>query len=118
MKELTAESFRKNKGRRTEASRGRSGNTLADTLAIGRTIRRTDSAYSSTKTVTNMKACGRGTSDTVRALTGVMRTASCVVSTRETGSKIGSMAEAHSSIRMGTVTTATGWLASPRGRVA
>ena len=65
-----------------------------------------------------MKAYGRGTSATVRALTGVTRTASCVVNTLETGSKIGSMAEAHSSIRMGTVTTATGWLASPRVRAA
>ena len=29
--EITAESFRKNKGRRTAASRGRNGNMLADT---------------------------------------------------------------------------------------
>ena len=101
-----------------EALRVRSGNMLQGILEIGKTTRKTVSAFSSTKMAISMKACGSMINDMAKALIGAMKVESSVVNTLETGMKIRSMAEEHSSTRMEIVTTATGSLACLRVKVA
>jgi hypothetical protein len=101
---------RRSRDRRMEVSRERSGNTHPDISATGKRIRRTVSAFNSTKTVTNMRVYGSVISDMAKELTGVMRLESCVVNTQATGTKTKSMDVVPSSIRTATDTMATGLL--------
>ena len=108
---------RRSKDKRMEASKERNGNMLRGTLAIGRTIRRMASEFSSTKMATSMRVFGKEIKDTVRELTGAMRTASSAESTQVIGLKIRNMEEVLSSIRMEIGMTATGLLACLKEKV-
>ena len=103
--------------RRMEASRARSGSTLLATSATGKRTRRTDSAFSSTRTETNTRDSGRETSVTAKALTGATRLASSEESIQETGLKTRSTVEGLSSIRTVTGTTVIGSPACLRVKV-
>ncbi len=107
---------RRSRDKRTEASRERSGNTHLATLVTGRRIRRTDLAFSSTKTETNTRDYGNVISVTVKAPTGATRRANCAVNTQETGSRIKSTVAAPSSTRTATDTMVTGSLECLRAR--
>jgi hypothetical protein len=100
------------------ASRAKSGSTPLATSATGRIIRRTASAFTSTRTGTSMKVYGKEISVTVKELTGAMRElANSVVSTQETGLRIKSMEEGPSSTKTEIVTTVTGWPGCLKARV-
>jgi len=103
---------------KTEPSRERSGSPLRSTLATGAITAKKVSVFSFTKTRTNTKACGLLTSATARVLTGKTKVTNCVVNIRATGTRIKSTAEEPFSIKMGIVTTATGWMACHREKVA
>lgn len=109
---------RRSKGRKMEVSRARSGSMRRGTLGTGKTIRKMASVFSSTRTATSMRAYGREIKDTAKALTGEMSLVNYVVNTQETGSKIRSMAGAHSSIKMEIVTMGTGSQACLKVRAA
>lgn len=91
-----------------EASREKNGNTLADTLGIGKITAKMALVSSSTKMETSTKECGLETRDTVKVLTGVTREASSEESTLEIGLKIKSTVEAPSSTKMETDMTVIG----------
>ena len=110
--------YRRSSGRRMEASRARSGNMHLGILETGKTTRKTGLAFSSTKMETSMRVCGSTINATGRVLTGAMKVESSEENTLAIGTKIKNMAEAHSSIRMETVTTATGFQACLRVKVA
>ena len=100
--------LRRSRDKKMEASRARNGSMPLATLAIGRTIRKTVSAYTSTRTGISMRGFGKETSVMVREHIGETKAASFVANTPEIGSRIRSMAEAPSSTRTETVMMATG----------
>ena len=110
--------LRRSRDRRMGVSRVRSGNTPRDTLETGKTIRKMVSVFSSITMETNTRVSGSMISAMVKALTGEMKKASCVVSTQVTGTKTRSTAEALSSIKMETVTMGIGLLACLREKAA
>ena len=59
-----------------EASKEKNGNRHLDTLETGRTTVKMALAFSSTKTETSMRACGRETEDMAKELTGETKQAS------------------------------------------
>jgi hypothetical protein len=107
---------RRSRDRRMAASRERSGNMLPVTSVTGRTTRRTDSVFTSTRMEISMKASGREISAMVKEPTGEMREANSVVNILEIGSRTRSMAEVLSSTKTVIAMTATGWLACLRER--
>jgi len=76
---------RKSKGKRTAASRARSGNIPRGTLETGKRTKKMVSAFNSIKKETNTRVYGNETSVMARALTGGTRPANLDESTQETG---------------------------------
>jgi len=107
---------RRSRDKRTEASREKSGSMHLATSVTGKRIRRTDSAFSSTRMGTNTRGYGNVISATAKAPTGAMRRASCAVNTQETGSRIRSTAAVPFSTRTATDTMATGSLECLRAK--
>jgi hypothetical protein len=83
-----------------EASKERNGNKPLAILEIGKTIARTASVFSSIRMEISTKACGDKISDMVRVLIGEMKAVNSEESIRVTGSRIKSMEEVRSFIRM------------------
>lgn len=96
------------------ASKEKCGQRHQDTSEIGEITARKASASSSTRTVTNTKACGPWTRSMVKEPTGGMRVTSWEESIPAIGSRTRSMEEVPSSSRMETDTTATGSMACPK----
>jgi hypothetical protein len=107
---------RRSRDRRMEASRERNGSTLHDISETGKITRKTDSVFTSTRMEISMRGFGKETSVMARAPIGGTRQENSVVNTQGTGLKTRSTAEALSSTRMRTDTTATGLLACHKER--
>ena len=68
--------LKRSQDKRMVPSRAKSGRPLADISVTGETTARRDSVFSSTRMVTNTRACGPWTRSMDKVLTGEMRTAS------------------------------------------
>jgi hypothetical protein len=99
---------KKSQGRRMAPSREKFGRLLAGILETGEITARRDSAFSSTKMETNMKACGPWTKSMDKVLTGGTRVESSGESIPAIGLKTRSTAEEPSSLKIATDTMATG----------
>ena len=88
---------RKSQNKRMEVLKVRCGKKLPGTLVTGETIVRKASEFSSTRTETSTKECGRWTKNMGRVPTGEVRIANSGESTLAIGSKIKSTVEELSS---------------------
>jgi len=77
-------------------------------LVTGEITARKDSVYNSIRTVISMKECGQWTRNMVKVLTGEMKIANLEENIPEIGSKIKSMVEVPSSLRIVIDTMVTG----------
>jgi hypothetical protein len=99
---------KRSKDKRMVQLKERSGSMHPATLVIGKTTRRTVLVYSSTKTATSTRDCGKETNATVRGRTGGMSQANSGENTPVIGSRTRNMVAAPSSTKMEIVTMATG----------
>jgi hypothetical protein len=86
-------------------------------LETGRTTARMVLVFSSIRTETSTRECGRETEDMVKELTGEMKLVNLEENTLEIGLKTRSMAEELSSIRMAIDMTDTGSMANHKVKV-
>lgn len=106
----------RSQNKKMEHSKEKCGKMPLDTSAIGETIARKVSVYNSTKMAINMKACGPWIRSMVRALIGEVKAPSYAGSTQGIGSRIRSMAEGHSFLKIAIDMMGIGSMACHKGR--